>query len=349
MHRRWAEVPIVLALMASALMHVAALVGPAWSLPEFGETDSPPPLDAVLVAPKTETPSVAVKPVTPPPPKTVKEKSRASPVAAAASNDAVSPAPTFVPVAVAESSPPPAAEAEPVLAQAPKPVLIALPAKGRVRFTITRGEGGFVVGQSTHSWEQDGFTYSLRSVTETTGIAAVFKPARVVQESRGDVLADGLRPVEFRHERKGGIDTASFDWDKRVVSYVGREDPVAPGAQDMLSMYYQAVLNVAEAQRSQSLPLTIATGRKLERYRFDVVAEEDLSTKFGTHRTLHLSTKNGNDTIELWIAIDTPATPARFVALPLKIRFIDRKGEIFDQLAEESDVGDNGSALGEKP
>jgi hypothetical protein len=45
---------------------------------------------------------------------------------------------------------------------------------------------------------------------------------------------------------------------------------------------------------------------------------------------MRLRTRSGNDTIELWIAADMRG-------LPLKIRFTDRKGEIFDQLAQDID------------
>jgi len=347
--RRWrAEMPFALALIASALLHVAALVGPNWSLPGLDEADNAPTLDAVLV--KTPPAVTALPSPTPPPPakKPVREKPRTVPVA---STNAVSPAPTFVPeapVVVAEAAAAPTPEitpvAAPVVTPAPvvKPALIALPAKGRVRYAITRGEGGFVVGQAVHTWEQDGFAYTLRSVTETTGIAALFKPARVVQESRGEVTAAGLVPTEFRHERVGGLDTASFDWARQLVRYAGREDPVSSGTQDMLSMYYQAVMLLPQQGASGRLEMAIATGRKLDRYRFDVLGEVTLTTSLGEKRATHLRTKSGSDTIELWIAADVPG-------LPLKIRFIDRKGEIFDQLAEELSMGSSAGKLGEKP
>ena len=347
--RRWhAEMPFALALIASAMLHVAALVGPDWSLPGLDEADSAPTLDAVLVkAPPAVTPPPQLVPAAKP----AREKPRTTPVAA---TNAVSPAPTFTPeapVAVEEQASAPIPEITPVAAPAVAPapvakaVSIALPAKGRVRYAITRGEGGFVVGQAVHTWEQDGFAYTMRSVTETTGIAALFKPARVVQESRGEVTAAGLVPKEFRHERMGGLDTASFDWARQIVRYAGREDAVSAGTQDMLSMYYQAVLLLPKRVASSSpsgLEMAIATGRKLDRYRFDVVGEVALTTSLGEKRTTHLRTKSGSDTIELWIAADVPG-------LPLKIRFIDRKGEIFDQLAEEFSVGSTAGKLAEKP
>jgi hypothetical protein len=197
-----------------------------------------------------------------------------------------------------------------------------------VRYVITRGEGGFVVGQTVHTWEHDGVTYKLQSVTETTGLAALFKPARVVLSSRGEVTAQGLRPREFRHERVSGLDTASFDWTRGVVAYAGREDSVVAGTQDMLSMYYQLVLL---APKRGVVTMPIATGRKLESYRFDVVGEEVMRLPSGERRTVHLRTRSGNDTIELWIAPEMRG-------LPLKIRFTDREGEIFDQLAQDMDI-----------
>jgi hypothetical protein len=44
-----------------------------------------------------------------------------------------------------------------------------------------------------------------------------------------------------------------------------------------------------------------------------------------------LQTRNGKDSIEAWVAADT-------YDLPLKIRFTDRNGEIFDQQAQEIEV-----------
>lgn len=317
--------PLVFALAASALIHAAALLGPGWELPGTHDSDPPPTIDAVLAksAPRPDA-APAAKPASKP----ATEKPRRLPAAVQPSAD---PAPlaAATPPALPVEAPPPIAvpPAPSFVPPAPIPVGIALPGKGRVRYTITRGEGGFVVGQATHAWEHDGLTYTLQSVTETTGLAAVFKPARVVQSSQGEVTAEGLKPREFRHERVNGLDTASFDWTRRVVAYAGREDAIAAGAQDMLSMYYQLVLL---APKGGALEMPIATGRKLENYRFEVLGEEAVALPSGERRAMRLRTRSGNDTIELWIAADMRG-------LPLKIRFTDRKGEIFDQLAQDID------------
>lgn len=322
--------PLVLAFVASALLHAAALLSPSWELPGSQEPELPTTIDALIArpAPRVEAPPSRTQSKPPP------AKPRTpSPVATPAPTPVVTAASTPEPTPPAPPSEPPAAvpPAPTIEPAAPVPAKTALPGRGRVRYVITRGEGGFIIGQAIHAWDHDGFRYHLKSLTETTGLAAVFKPAQVLQSSEGEVTEDGLRPREFRHERVGSVDTASFDWLGRVVAYAGRRDAIVNGTQDMLSMYYQLVLL---APREGVVEMPIATGRKLETYRFEVLGEEPLALAGGTRRALHVRTRSGSDTIELWLRIGDGAA-AR--GLPLKIRFIDRKGEIFDQIADDAD------------
>jgi hypothetical protein len=333
------------------VLHGVALTGPGWLLPDREESDSPVSLDAALISPKPRSQAPLPAPTRPRPkrianqPGSVSENS-ANPAAAGAELSAIAapeqhpenttpadaapatgdaaPAPNGTPV---ENQPPESpAAAEPALT--PGPARLALPEKGRVRYVISRGTGGFVIGQAIYTWEHDGLAYKMQSVTETTGLVALFKKVRVVQTSQGEITADGLRPHEFRHERVNGVDTARFDWARRVVSYDGREDSVAPDTQDMLSMYCQLVLLVPGGG---NLEMPIATGRKLEKYRFERLGEETVVLADRPYRAIHLQTRNGKDSIEAWVAADT-------YDLPLKIRFTDRNGEIFDQQAQEIEV-----------
>jgi hypothetical protein len=338
--------PFALALVASALLHAAALVGSGWTLPGTHEPELPQTIEAVLAKPPVRSePAPEAKPAPRPPVARPRPATAAQPVLAA---DKSAPAVPVEPPPVAEPAPVAVAPApsardtvsgsagditpEPPEPAAPVPAKTALPGKGSLRYVITRGEGGFVIGQAIHSWEHDGFRYRLKSLTETTGLAAVFKPAQVFQSSQGDVTEDGLRPREFRHERSGSTDTASFDWLARVVTYAGRRQSVVGGTQDMLSMYYQLVLL---APLAGTLEMPIATGRKLENYRIEVLGEEVLALKSGERRVLHVRTRSGDDSIDIWLGLG-PGAAAR--GLPLKIRFIDRKGEIFDQIADEPEA-----------
>ena len=328
MRRKPTEMPLVLALLASAVIHAAALIGSGWALPEISEPEVPTTIEAVLARPA---PRPEAAPVVRP--KAPAEKPRPQAVASApAMPNAPAADPNPTETRAKPPEPPPAAAPAPapvIEPAAPTPARTALPGKGRQRYVITRGEGGFVIGHAVNSWEHDGFTYTLKNLTETTGLAAVFKPAQALQISRGEVTAEGLRPREFRHERMAGIDTASFDWVRLVVAYAGREDAIAEGTQDMLSMYYQLVLL---APRSGAVEMPIATGRKLENYRFEVIGEETLSLPAGERRAVRLRTRSGNDNIEIWLPVGDGAA-AR--GMPLRIRFTDRKGEIYDQTADD--------------
>ncbi len=323
--------PLALALAGSVLIHLGALFGADFELPGLSGPEPPVVVSVVLAPPAAaqSVPVAAVRPLPRPAPRPV------APVAAApapAAAPTVPPASTLEPASAnggqsaspVPDAPSPVAAAADTSAAAGAPPPTALPARGRIRYTITRGEQGFVVGQSTHEWEHDGRAYRARSITETTGLAALFKPARVLQSSEGELRPDGLRPREFRHERVNGLDQARFDWDRGLLAYDGRETGLPAGTQDMLSLYYQASL---QAVAGAGLDVPVATGRKLETYRFESRGEETLTVAGRPWRTLHLAARGGGDAIELWIAPELPG-------LPLKIRFVDRKGEIFDQMAE---------------
>lgn len=322
--------PLVLALLASTLLHVAAVISPDWVLPDPLDVEMPQTIEAVLAKPPVRAePVLAAKPVPKPVPKPPLRKP-AQPLAAqpvvAAATPAEPPPATPAPVEEPPLAVPLAPTVEPA---APVAANTSLPGKGRMRYVITRGEGGFIIGQAMHSWEHDGFTYRLKSMTETIGIAAIFKPAQVFQSSQGEITDAGLRPHEFRHERSVGVDTASFDWSRHVVTYIGRQDILSDGTQDLLSMYYQLVLL---APRSGAVEMPIATGRKLDNYRFEVLGEETLSFPTGERRTMHLKTRSGKDNIDIWLSAGE-GKQAR--SLPLKIRITNRKGEIYDQIADD--------------
>jgi hypothetical protein len=245
--------PFALALVGSALIHLGILFGADWELPGLHGAEPPPVVEAILVASRPPETARAAAPATVPTP-TPKPPPRKAPRPAPETPTA--PPPAAVPPAPNIEPPAPAAVPEPAPAEAPPspaPAAVApfhspLATTGRIRYTVIRGEQGFVVGQATHEWEHDQTAYRARSITETTGLAALFKPARVVQTSRGTLDARGLHPAEFRHERVNAVDAASFDWAGGQLAYAGRQEPLPEGTQDMLSLYYQAALTVMSAR-----------------------------------------------------------------------------------------------------
>lgn len=336
--------PIVLALFASAGIHLAVLLGPGWDLPGLAPDDDAP-LNATLLPPPKLAPSIPLAPVKPhrPPPAKPLVRPSAPPAApaieaipantpiapaAAASVDAPIDAPAPETPADVPATPPDAVPSAPTFTPPPTVADAALPDAGNLRFIITRGDGGFIIGRNLYTWTQADGRYTARSVSETTGLAALFKTAKAVQESRGEITAAGLRPLSFRNDRNGKVDSAEFDWQAGKLRYDGHEDALPPGTQDLLSMYYQLGVFVA-MQGDVPLEMPIATGRKLAVYRFERLADTHIFYRDADYPAVHLRTRNGGDTIELWIARDVSL-------LPVRIRLVDRKGEIFDQLAEEA-------------
>jgi len=327
--------PLILAFVASAVLHVAAVTMPGWELPGSGDP-APAAITAELAPPKPA-PVAAVAPVKPAPkPAPVRKVPRTErvaeiPAAAAPADPAVAPAAPDVaaaPVAAAE----PGVAADPVVA--PEAVAVAPPAPpwpraGRVRYLVTWGDGGFIIGETVHEWRVDATRYSIRSVATPRGLAALRGKTRS-QSSEGEVTAGGLRPSEFRDQREGrAAESAFFDWNEaRLTFSAGRgESRIAEGTQDMVSVFYQLAWLAPRAD----VDMAVATASRLGRWKFEWLGEEKLEVAGVMLATLHLRTRAENDITEVWLAL-------AHGGLPVKIRHVDRKGETFEQTADTLEI-----------
>ena len=210
-----------------------------------------------------------------------------------------------------------------------------MPVQGRLHFSVSRGEGGFVVGRAQHRWQHDGQRYTLESVTETTGLAALIHPSRVVWRSSGRISSQGLRPEHFVVEKNGReMDIADLDWERMQLRLSGRnqrELSLQPMTQDLLSMFYQLAHQLPEILRNREV-MQVTNGRKLERYRFQLRGQEALQLKpVGKVTTVHVQVQAAEQLIDIWLA-------PTLAGLPVRIRYADGKGESFDQLLDELDV-----------
>ena len=341
---------LILAFAASLGLHAVVLFGtdlelsaepastplmaelrPAPRPPPLATAAKPaPPKSATAVKPKkaarakparpaSATPVVSVPGASPPLP----EQNDASPAAAQEP-----PGPPAVPDETLEPAPTPAEAA----AQEPAPV--RLPPRGTIRYRVDRGDSNFEIGFAQHEWTIADGHYRLSSVAETTGLVWLFKSVRIEMESRGLMTAAGLQPLTFAVRRDGQPtrESAAFDWSAMTVRVADRaEQPLDEGAQDLLSFNYQLGY-LTLPQGGGSLP--IATGKKYEIYRLEVLGDEDLELPAGPMHTLHLrapGTDAANST-ELWLAYD-------YLLLPVKIRYVDAQGDSFVQLATKIEVG----------
>lgn len=319
---------LVIALAASLGIHAAALFGTDVEI--FGGADEPVPLRAELQPPPPP-PAAEQKPVVKPRPKLPKPAplttAKPSPTV-----ETVAPAPETKPSEIAPNLPStlgPAVDSVVVATKEQEPAKPLLPAKGRMRFVIYYGTQGFQIGRAEHSWEftEDG-RYRLTGMTETSGLVALFKPLVFENESSGRLVAGGLQPETYR-TRKNGKDAnenADFDWLTAEVrlSRSGAVQPVSPGSQDILSLNYQlAYLRKPE----DGATVGVVTGKKYDRFALDSLGEEEIDIPAGHFRTLHLRAM-GDTVTEIWIALDRHR-------LPVKIRYTNKKGDIFEQVATE--------------
>ncbi|UCV16230.1 DUF3108 domain-containing protein [Quatrionicoccus australiensis] len=311
---------LVVAFAGSLALHALALFGTDLELP--GSEPEPLVLHAELRMPLPP-------PAVPDPVQAAREKKprplKKVPLTRAAP-DAVSlaPAPELLPV---EEAPP--EEQAPEVSTSPLPTEPLLPASGAIRYAVYKTSLGMQVGRAEHRWEFDGEGhYRLTAFTETSGLVALIKPVRVDMESRGRLLAGGLQPESYRTWKKSGDEeNADFDWSTGQVrlSRDGGVANIVPGTQDLLSLIYQlAYLPHPEEGGS----IGVVTGRKYDRYELDSHGEELIEVPAGQFLTLHLRAVAGGTITEIWIALDDSR-------LPVKIRFTDKKGDSFDQVATE--------------
>jgi hypothetical protein len=304
----------VAALAGSLIVHVAALFGTDIDL-----SGPPEPLTLSaelkpLTAADLDVP--APPPVLPKPPRKPK------------SHSTTQHAPSLAPAQEAVSSVK-TEEAPPVVRAVLPPAKPLLSAKGAIRYAVYKTSLGMQIGRSEHQWEfaEDG-TYTLRSITETTGIAAVFKPTRIEQESRGRMAAGGLQPEHFTTLKNGREtnENADFDWSTAEIRLARDASvlPMSPGSQDILSLNFQLAYL---GRLVEGVSVGVATGKKYDRYAIDSLGEEEIEVPAGRFRTLHVRVQT-ETTTEIWIALEQRG-------LPVKIRFTDKKGDSFEQVATE--------------
>ncbi len=314
---------LVMTLGLSLLLHAALLLGPNLiQLTPFEPVL--PPLSARL----EPLPKIAVQPKPQPKPHKAAKPKPPEPVA---------PEPVTLPsepVALpAEESPPPQEPApEPAppleLTESAKPAH-PLPRHAQLTFIAYKGSS-FQIGEARHRLEiTDDHRYTLQVGMNTTGLASLFKTFEMSQQSSGTVSASGLRPDEFSENRttaKGKQElTAKFNWDSKQLEFsAGNTTPLPEQAQDILSFLYQ----FSQLPLDQTtLPMHVSNGRKLENYQIEIGTEEEIQTRLGKLKVLPLRKihATGEEGLEIWLGLE-------YRLLPVKVRQIDRNGEIAGEL-----------------
>ncbi len=327
---------IALAFALSVLLHSAALWLPQVQVQLPHNEALPPPLMAKLEPLPKRAANLAPKPATkqkrasPPEPKTESASPAAKldqPIAAIPEPVAVSAVEAASVAAIPEPTPAASAvaAASAVVVMEEPTVAHPLPKHAQLTFFVYQGSGGFQIGEVKHQFKITGDEYTLKSVTQTTGLARLFKTYQLTQTSRGKVGKQGLQPGAFEEEKNlsGSKQNrgASFDWPSQKLRFPhGGETALPADAQDILSIFYQLSQLPMDGE---IIALAVSNSKKLEKYKLVVGAEEEISTPMGKLRALHLRKlhNQGENSFEIWLGLE-------YRLLPVKYLLVEPSGEV---------------------
>ena len=203
-----------------------------------------------------------------------------------------------------------------------------LPRRAQLIFSVNRGTSNFKVGEMMHTLEINDGHYVLRSETETVGLARLFKTYKITQTSTGSYSKQGLQPETFTEERteKLGSQHISANFDhvtQRAHFSHGGEINLPPDTQDILSILYQ----FPPLAHTETVAAFVSNGKKIERYEFEIAADESIHTKLGDLHTVHLRKLHGADEegLEIWLSLE-------YRLFPVKMRIIEKNGEVSGEI-----------------
>lgn len=204
----------------------------------------------------------------------------------------------------------------------------ALPPSVRLLYDI-KGETKRIPisAQGELNWRQDGKSYDARLEIR------IFLLGSRVQTSKGLIGPQGLEPVRFGDKVRSEV-AAHFERGKGKVSYSANtpDEPLLPGAQDQLSIFFQlAGMLAAEPERypiGSALSFQAVGPRSSETWVFKLTGTESLALPGGQVRTLRLSkdpVSEYDSRAEVWLAPELDY-------LPVRIRLTQSNGDLVDQL-----------------
>jgi hypothetical protein len=186
----------------------------------------------------------------------------------------------------------------------------------RLKFTVYKGADEFRIGEISQQLDIQGDRYVLKSVRQTSGLASLRNSDRLIQTSRGRIVASGLQPQVFVEERitKGGKQSTQATLDptsQKLRFSQGGETALPAYAQDVLSILYQ--LSQIPMQ-GEFFPLPVIDGTQLQQYRIEIGANEKIDTPMGKLSTLHLRKMHirGEAYFEIWLGLEYRLLPVKF-------------------------------------
>jgi hypothetical protein len=198
------------------------------------------------------------------------------------------------------------------------------PPSTRLSYRLSGNYRGPVEGQASVEWLASGSRYQVHlEVSVGPSFAPLF--ARRLS-SDGAITADGLVPRRYDEETRVALREPrrlTIDFDGARVRLPGGADVAQPtGVQDSASQFVQLTwlftMRPELLRAGHVIELPLALPRRVERWAYEVLASEPLSTPVGDLETVHVKPRRearpGRDlTAEFWVAPTLQNLPVRII------------------------------------
>jgi hypothetical protein len=198
------------------------------------------------------------------------------------------------------------------------------PARVEVAYELSRN--GDAIADVVERLEHAAGSYELTETSRGRGIYGL--RGNIKRTSRGAVVAEGLRPIEFLDERTGrGITRAHFDWKAKRLTLETKGETqhlaLPEKAQDRLSY----VFNFAFRPPGRE-PVTVhlTDGRGLSTHVYEPAGRERVKTPAGEFDAIKLRRQSEDRSAEIWLAADRDY-------LPVRVTVVEKDGTRLEQVA----------------
>ena len=291
------------AVVASLLAHLIVTMWPMRPsvgfepLPALSATitEIPPPPAPIV---KRVPPKRKARPVTPPASVVAAAIGTSEPVVVGAQ-----PVAETAPEAVASAPPPPTEEVLPVAVPDAAPPR-QLPPRIELVYRGFLGTQGFFIGDAVYRLEHGDSRYTITTIGEARGLAALFLRGQGRLTSSGTITSAGLQPDLYTAERSsdGRREAATFDWESGIVLLNGdRTAGLELPTFDPLAALWQFYFAPPERDEAE---FNVATTRRVYHSRFHRTGVESVKLSFAEvdAEVWERTSGDGNITARVWLA-----------------------------------------------
>ena len=201
---------------------------------------------------------------------------------------------------------------------------------GSVTLRYNVKANGVTLGEVRHTVEINQNRYTITSVERARGIVGLFAN-QITRESRGTIVNQRFRPTTYSETIRGRASrVARLNWTTMTATFTTDESKVATfnaNTVDRATFPYQYYL-AQKAPPSGTYKQTVVDVKRAEEQQFRNGGKETINTPMGRIEAIRLERTGTSSSMKMWLS------PAHGY-LPVRIMFMDDKGNVLDQLIVE--------------